>query len=46
MHSKYNNDVLRRKLSHYPTFGVYQDETNGSLKIGNSIFKYKENMCL
>jgi len=31
--SKYINDVLRRKVSHDPTFGVYQDDTDGSFKI-------------
>jgi len=29
-------------LSHDPTFGVYQDETDGSFKIGRSSFKYKD----
>jgi hypothetical protein len=32
--------VLRRKLSRDPTFGVYQNDTDGSFKIGRSNFKY------
>ena len=39
-HSKYINYVLTRKVSHEPTFGVYQDDTDGSFKIGRSSFKY------
>ena len=39
-HSKYINDVLTRNVSHDPTFGVYQDDTDGSFKIGRSSFKY------
>ena len=39
-HSKCIQDVLTRKVSHDPTFGVYQDDTDGSFKIGRSIFKY------
>ena len=42
VHSKYINNVLMRKLSHDPTFGVYQDHTNGSFKIGSSSFKYND----
>jgi len=42
VHSKYINKVLRRKVSHCPTFGVYQDDTDDSLKIGMSSFKYNE----
>ena len=42
MHSKYINDVLRRKVSHNPTFGVFQDDTDGSFKIGRSSFKYND----
>ena len=34
VHSKYIHNVLRRKLSHDPTFGVYQDDTDVSFKIG------------
>jgi hypothetical protein len=34
--------VLRRKLSHDPTIGVYEDETDGSFKIGRSSFKYTD----
>jgi len=39
-HTKYIHNVLPRKVSHDPTFGVYQDDTNGSFKIGRSSFKY------
>ena len=34
-HSKYIH-VLTRKVSHYPNFGVYQDDTTGSFKIVRS----------
>ena len=34
--------MLRRKLSHDPTFGVYQYDTDSSFKIGRSNFKYNE----
>ena len=40
VHSNYINVVLRRKVSHDPTFGVYQDDIDGSFKIGRSSFKY------
>jgi hypothetical protein len=40
-HSKYIHNVLNRKVTHDPTFGVYQDDSNGSFKIGLSSFKYK-----
>jgi hypothetical protein len=33
VHSKYIQGVLRRKVSHNHTFGVYQDDTNGFLKV-------------
>jgi hypothetical protein len=39
-HSKCIHNVLTRKISHDPTFGVYQDDTEGSSKIGRSSFKY------
>jgi len=42
VHSKYIHKVLRRKLSHDPTFGVYQDDTDGSFKIGILGFKYND----
>jgi hypothetical protein len=32
VHSKYIDNVLNRKGSHDSTFGVYQDDTDGSLK--------------
>jgi hypothetical protein len=35
VHSKYIHNVLRR-------FGVYQDDTNCSFKIGRSNFKYND----
>jgi hypothetical protein len=44
VHSNYMHNVLRRKLSHEPTFGVYQDETDGSFKIGRSSFKYDKHV--
>ena len=34
--------MLRRKLSYYPTFGAYQDDTDSSFKIGRSGFKYDD----
>lgn len=40
--SKYTEDVLKRKLSQDPTFGVYQDNTDDSFKIGRSKFQYKD----
>jgi hypothetical protein len=40
VHSMYIHNVLKRKLSHDPTFGVYRDDTDGSFKIGRSSFKY------
>ena len=40
MHSKYINDVLRRKVSHDPTFGVQQDDNDGCFKRGRLSFKY------
>ena len=42
MHSEYIQNVLRRKESHDPTFGVYQDDADGSFKIGRSSFKYND----
>jgi len=42
VHSKYIQNVLRRILSDDPTFGVYQNETDGSFKIGSSSFKYAD----
>ena len=41
-HSKYIHNVLTRKVSHDPTFGVYQDDTNGAFRIGRSSFKYND----
>ena len=38
-HSEVIQNVLRRKVSHDPTFGVYQDDTDGSFKVGSSSFK-------
>ena len=42
MHSECIRNVLRRKVSHDPTFGVHQDDTDGSFKIGRSSFKYND----
>jgi len=39
-HSKYIHSASTCKVSHDPTFGVYQDDTDGSFKIGSSSFKY------
>jgi hypothetical protein len=33
--------MLRRQLSHDPTFGVYEDSAEGSFKIERLNFKYK-----
>jgi len=41
-HSKYIHNVLTRKVSHDPTFGVYRDDTIGAFKIGRSSFKYND----
>jgi len=40
VNSKYMDNVLKRKGSHDPTFGVYQDDKDSSFKIGRSTFKY------
>jgi hypothetical protein len=40
VHSKYIDKILRCKLSHDTTFDVYQDDKDGSFKIGRSSFKY------
>jgi hypothetical protein len=42
MPSEYIQNVLRREVSHAPTFGVYQDGTNGSHKTGRLKFKYND----
>jgi hypothetical protein len=42
MHSKYIDNVLKRKGSHDSTFGVYQNDADGSFKIGRSSFKYND----
>jgi hypothetical protein len=39
VNSKYIQDVLKRRKSHGPAFGIYQDDTDGSFGIGSSIFK-------
>jgi hypothetical protein len=39
VHSKYIHNISKRKLSHDPNFVVYRDDTDGSFKIGLSIFK-------
>jgi len=43
MKSKCIQNELKRKVSHDPTFGVYQDDTDCSFKIGRSNFKYNDN---
>jgi hypothetical protein len=40
MHSDYIRNVLRRNVSHDPTFGVYQNDSDCSFKIGPWKFKY------
>jgi len=42
VHSEYIQNVLRSKVSLDPTFGVYQDDADGSFKIGRSNFKYND----
>jgi len=42
VHSNHIHNVLRCRLSHDPTFGMYQDKTDGSFKIGRSSFKYND----
>jgi hypothetical protein len=42
VHSKYIHNLLRRKAPHDFTFGVYQDDIDGSFKIGRSSFKYND----
>ena len=32
IHSDYINNILKRKVSHARTFGLYQNENDGSLK--------------
>ena len=41
-HSKYIHNLLTPKVSHDPTFDVYQDDTNGAFKIGRSSFNYND----
>jgi hypothetical protein len=38
----YASPVLKRKIFHDCACGVYRDDTNGSLKIGHSKFKYND----
>ena len=35
-------NVLEHKVSHDPTFGVFQDNYDGSFKIGRSKYKYND----
>jgi len=39
MHSQYIQNVLKRNVSYETTFGVYEDEIDGSFKIRRSSFK-------
>jgi len=39
------NDVLKRKVSHDPTFGGYQDDTDVNLNRGSN-FKYNNKKFL
>jgi hypothetical protein len=43
VHSKYIQNVLKRKLMHDPTIGLYQDDTNSCFKIGRLSFTYTDN---
>jgi hypothetical protein len=43
LHSKYVQNVLKRKLTHDTTFGVYQDDTESYFNIGRSSFTYTDN---
>ena len=45
-HSSYINNVLHREVSHDRTFGVYEDDTDGSFKIGRQILNLTINSCL
>jgi hypothetical protein len=40
IHPEYIKNVLKRKVSHDRSFGVYQHETDGSFKRGRSGFKF------
>jgi hypothetical protein len=40
VHTKYIKGVLKRKVSHDPTFGVYQNNDDGSFKTGSSKLKF------
>jgi hypothetical protein len=40
VHSKYIQGVLRCKVSHDHTFGIYKADANGSFKIGHSKIKF------
>ena len=40
VHSKYMDNILKRKGPHAPNFGVYQDDKDSPFKIGRSSFKY------
>jgi hypothetical protein len=40
VNSNYIHNMLKHRLSHDPGFGVYQDKTYGSFKMGRLIFKY------
>jgi hypothetical protein len=46
VHSKYIQGVLRRKVSHDHTFGVYQEDATVSFKIGRPNSSLVTNTCL
>ena len=46
LHSNYIQNVLKRKTSHDLSFVVYQDDTDGSFKIGRSSFRYNDKHLL
>ena len=39
-------NILTRKASHESTFGVYQNDSDVSFKIGRSSFKYNDKLVL
>ena len=45
-HSMYIHNVLTRKITHDPNFGVYHDDTGGSFKIVRSRFVYNNKHVL
>jgi len=46
LHSKYIHNVLKRRLSHVSSFGVFQGDTNGTLKSGVQVSNITLYTCL